>query len=112
MGPNRLQLNAEKKNVLWCATRRRSIHRDNGELSVCGAWIRPSTSVRNLGVRRLRRHRNCRYYYNYYYYYYYCCYYYHYPAPKKAGEVFIYASPALKKPDKFRRRCPEKYLYI
>src|SRR6218665_953110 len=110
MGPNRLRLNPEKKNVLWCATRRRSIHRDTGELSVCGVWIRPSTFVRDFGVRR---RINCRYYYYYnyycYYYYYYCYYYYyyyyyyHYTAPKKPGEVFIYASPALKKPDKFRR---------
>src|SRR6218665_3350612 len=109
MGPNRLRFNPEKKNVLWCATRKRSIHRDTGELSVCGVWIRPSTSVRDLGVRRLRRHIICRYYYYYYYYYYYND-----PAPKKAGEVFIglYASPALKKPGKFRRRWPEKYLYI
>src|SRR6218665_1004733 len=51
MGPNRLRLNPEKKNVLWCATRRRSIHRDTDELSVCGGWIRPSTSLRDLGVR-------------------------------------------------------------
>src|SRR6218665_1455783 len=111
MGPNRLRFNPENKNVLWCVTRIRSIYRDTGELSVCGVWIRLSTSVRDLGFRRLRRHINCRYYYYYYYYYHYCyyyCYYYHYPAPKKAGEVFIYASPALKKPDKFRirwRRC-------
>src|SRR6218665_3994622 len=35
---------------LWCATSRRCIHLDTGELSVFGALIRPSTSVRDLGV--------------------------------------------------------------
>src|SRR6218665_3182549 len=48
-------------DFLWCATRRRCIHLDTGELSVCGALIRPSTSVRNLGVllesdQSMRRH--------------------------------------------------------
>src|SRR6218665_3473488 len=47
---NRLRLNPEKTDFLWCATRRRCIHRDTCELSVCGALIRPSTSVRDLGV--------------------------------------------------------------
>src|SRR6218665_2357064 len=61
----------EKTDFLWCATCRRSIHLDTGELSVCGVLIRPSTSVRDLG---LRRHITCRNYnndnYHYYYYYY------------------------------------------
>src|SRR6218665_1733221 len=50
MRSNRLRLNPEKTDFLWCATRRRCIHLDTGELSVCGALIRPSTSVRDLGV--------------------------------------------------------------
>src|SRR6218665_1638014 len=35
---------------LWCSTRRRCIHLATGELSVCGALIRSSTSVRYLGI--------------------------------------------------------------
>src|SRR6218665_1355334 len=46
MHSNRLRLNPEKTDFLWCATRRRCIHLDTGELSVCGAL----TSVRDLGV--------------------------------------------------------------
>src|SRR6218665_1327566 len=47
---NRLRLNPEKTDFLWCATRRRCMNLDTSELSVCGALIRPSTTVRNLGV--------------------------------------------------------------
>src|SRR6218665_3451447 len=47
---NRLRLNPEKTDFLWCATRRRCIHLDTGELSVCGALLWPSASVRDLGV--------------------------------------------------------------
>lgn len=50
MRSNRLRLNPEKTDFLWCATRRRCLHLDTGALSVCGALIRPSTSVRDLGV--------------------------------------------------------------
>src|SRR6218665_1361639 len=50
MCSNRLRLNPEKTDFLWCATRRRCIHLDTAELNVCGALIRPSTSVCNLGV--------------------------------------------------------------
>src|SRR6218665_3304432 len=50
MRSNRLRLIPEKTDFLWCAIRRRCIHLDTGELSVCGALIRPSTSVRDLGV--------------------------------------------------------------
>src|SRR6218665_2753558 len=39
-----------RRDFLWCATRRRCIHLDTAELSVCRALIRPSTSVRDLGV--------------------------------------------------------------
>src|SRR6218665_3398456 len=47
---NRLRLNPEKTDFLWCATCRRCIHLDTAELSVCGALIWPSTSVRDFGV--------------------------------------------------------------
>ena len=52
MRSNRLCLNPEKMDFLWCATRIRCrpIHLDTSELSVCGALIRPSTTVRDLGV--------------------------------------------------------------
>src|SRR5688572_6474258 len=50
MRSNRLRLNPEKTDFLWCATSRRCLHLDTGALSVCGASIAPSTSVRDLGV--------------------------------------------------------------
>src|SRR6218665_1823725 len=50
MRSNRLRLDPEKTDFLWRATRRRCIHLDTAELSFCGALIRPSTSVRDLGV--------------------------------------------------------------
>src|SRR6218665_633127 len=50
MRSNRLGLNSDKTVFPWCATRRRCIHLDTTELSACGALIRPSTSVRDLGV--------------------------------------------------------------
>src|SRR6218665_3883735 len=50
MRSNRLRLNLEKMDFLWCATRRRCMHLDTSELSVCGTLIRPSTTVRDLGV--------------------------------------------------------------
>ena len=52
--PEWMRNNPEKTDFLWCATRRRCFHLDTAELSVCGALIRPSTSVRNrrpAGVR-------------------------------------------------------------
>src|SRR6218665_3045390 len=50
MCSNRLCLNPEKTDFMWCATRRRCMHLDTSELSVCGTLIRPSTTVRDLGV--------------------------------------------------------------
>src|SRR6218665_2187380 len=50
MRSNRLRLNPEKTDFLWCATRRLCIHLDTAELRVCADLIRPSTSVRDLGV--------------------------------------------------------------
>src|SRR6218665_1001568 len=50
MRSNRLCLNSEKTEFLWCATGRRCPHLDTGELSVCGSLISPVTVVRDLGV--------------------------------------------------------------
>src|SRR6218665_976442 len=50
MRSNRLCLNSEKTEFLWCATSRRCPHLDTGELSVCGSMIRPVTVARDLGV--------------------------------------------------------------
>src|SRR6218665_1654848 len=50
MRSKRLRLNTEKTDFLWCATRRRCMNLDTSELSVRGTLIRPSTTVRNLGV--------------------------------------------------------------
>src|SRR6218665_1466806 len=50
MRSNRLCLNSEKTEFLWCATSRRCSHLDTGELSVCGSLIRPVTVARDLGV--------------------------------------------------------------
>ena len=47
---NKLWFNHEKTDYLWRATRVRCIHLDSAELSVCGALIRPSTSVSDLGA--------------------------------------------------------------
>jgi hypothetical protein len=48
MGSNRLQLNANKTDFIWCHSARR--HCSLGELAVGGSTILPSTSVRDLGV--------------------------------------------------------------
>src|SRR6218665_16988 len=50
MRSNRMRLNPEKTDFMWCSTRRQCMHLDTSELSVCGALIRPSTTVRDLGV--------------------------------------------------------------
>src|SRR6218665_2127449 len=50
MRSNRLRLNPKKTDFLWRATRRQCIHLDTIELSVCGALIRHSTSVRYLSA--------------------------------------------------------------
>src|SRR6218665_1085559 len=47
---NRLCLNSEKTEFLWCATSRRCSHLDTGALSVCGSLIRPVAVARDLGV--------------------------------------------------------------
>src|SRR6218665_2726795 len=50
MRSNRLCLNSEKTEFLWCATSRRCLHLDTRELSVCGSLIRPVIVARDLGV--------------------------------------------------------------
>src|SRR6218665_43199 len=50
MHSNRLRLNPEKTDFMWCATCRLCMHLDTSEQSVCGALIRPLTTVRDLGV--------------------------------------------------------------
>src|SRR6218665_2245102 len=44
MRSNRLRLNPEKTDFMWC------MHLDTSELSVSGTLIQPSTTVRDLGV--------------------------------------------------------------
>src|SRR6218665_2070411 len=50
MRSNRLCLNSEKTEFLWCATSRRFPHLDTRDLSVCGSLIRPVTVARDFGV--------------------------------------------------------------
>jgi Reverse transcriptase (RNA-dependent DNA polymerase) len=50
MRSNRLRLNPEKTDFLWCATSRRCVNLDTSALSICGAMIAPSSFVRDLGV--------------------------------------------------------------
>ena len=50
MSSNRLQLNSDKTEVLWCATGRRQHQLPTEALPVNGAPVLPVTSVRNLGI--------------------------------------------------------------
>ena len=61
MNSNRLQLNADKTELLWCSTVRHRGQLPSGSLSLGGFDVQPSTSVRNLGIYfdadlTLRRH--------------------------------------------------------
>jgi hypothetical protein len=61
MNSNRLQLNADKTELLWCTTVRHQGQLPSGPLSLGGFDVQPSTSVRNLGIYvdadlTLRRH--------------------------------------------------------
>jgi hypothetical protein len=47
---NRLLLNPDKTDFLWCATRRRCGQLSKDSLNICGTSVRPSTAVRDLGV--------------------------------------------------------------
>ena len=50
MRSNRLQLNADKTEDLWCATSRRQHQLPTAILSINGVPVVPAPSVRNLGV--------------------------------------------------------------
>jgi Reverse transcriptase (RNA-dependent DNA polymerase) len=50
MRSNRLQLNTDKTEVLWCATGRRQHQLPTTALSIDGVSVVPVPSVRNLGV--------------------------------------------------------------
>jgi len=50
MRSNRLQLNADKTEVLWCTTGRRQRQLPTTALSIDGVQVSPVTSVRNLGT--------------------------------------------------------------
>jgi len=50
MRSNRLQLNSDKTEVLWCTTGRRQHQIPTTALSIDGVQVFPVTSVRNLGI--------------------------------------------------------------
>jgi len=50
MRSNRLQLNADKTEVLWCPTGRRQHQLPSGTLTIDGTAVSASSSVRNLGI--------------------------------------------------------------
>ena len=49
MRSNRLQLNTDKTEVIWCLTGRRQ-HQLTNALSIDGVPVTPVTSVINLGI--------------------------------------------------------------
>lgn len=50
MGSNRLQLNASKTEVMWCASARRLSRLPTDPLPVAGSFVLPVSVVRDLGV--------------------------------------------------------------
>jgi hypothetical protein len=50
MASNRLRLNPSKTEIIWLGTRRRLQHCPKDPQYISGAWITPSTEVRDLGV--------------------------------------------------------------
>jgi len=50
MGANRLELNADKTEFMWCGSQRRIGQLPNEPFVVCGSSVTPSTVVRDLGV--------------------------------------------------------------
>ena len=50
MGSNRLQLNADKTDVMWCASARRSSSLPTAAVIIAGVAVNPVCTVRNLGV--------------------------------------------------------------
>ena len=50
MRSNRLQLNADKTEVMWCSFTRRLPQLPSSPLAIAGAYVHPVSSVRDLGV--------------------------------------------------------------
>ena len=50
MRSNRLQLNGEKTEVMWCSSTRRLSQLPNSSIVVAGANVHPVSTVRDLGV--------------------------------------------------------------
>lgn len=50
MRSNRLQLNADKTDVMWCASARRAPSLPTDPVIIAGAAVRPVSTVRDLGV--------------------------------------------------------------
>jgi len=50
MSANRLQLNAAKTELLWCASSRRAVQPSNDRVTICGSDILPASAVRDIGV--------------------------------------------------------------
>ena len=50
MASNRLKLNPAKTDFMWCATRRRQHQLRKDHVTFAGSAIRPSSTVRDLGV--------------------------------------------------------------
>lgn len=50
MRSNRLQLNADKTDVLWCASARRAACLPTDPICIAGSDVQPSSTVRDLGV--------------------------------------------------------------
>ena len=50
MQSNRLQLNADKADVMWCASARRASSLPMDHVIIAGAVVQPVSTVRDLGV--------------------------------------------------------------
>jgi len=50
MSSDRLQLNADKTEVMWCTSTRKLSQRPNSPLPVAGALVQPVDTVQDLGV--------------------------------------------------------------
>ena len=50
MAANRLQLNPDKTEIMWCGSRRRSSQLPTQPVTVCTSLIQPTKTVRDLGV--------------------------------------------------------------
>jgi len=50
MCSNRLQLNADKTEVMWCTSTRKLTQRPSSPLPVAGALVQPVDAIRDLGV--------------------------------------------------------------